>query len=105
MHIENAIRDFLLIKGVHLHWVDSALSVLKQGMAQDPRVITNLLTQRVTVKQGHVNTYTATLTGTEPGTGRRVVLTLRYTFNPRTRMSHKLWLSEAMEQLDGDPLL
>lgn len=91
-NVETAIRDFLLLKGVQPFWLDSAISNIRQGLATNAYFVTNVLTQRATVQDGHVTAYTATVTSVFPNVGRGdpMVMELRYSFKPTRKQAHRV---------------
>lgn len=106
MHVENAIRDFLLLKGVELFWVDSAVSFIRQGLAQNRYFASNVLTQTVKLDPfGHrVKSYKALLTVTFPDSNRKSAIELSYTFDPKRRNAHRLRIKDLSAlAFDSDP--
>ena len=98
---ELAIRDFLLHKGVQLFWIDSAVGYIRMGLAGNSYLVSNVLTQRVTVVQGHVSSYTATVAAIYPDSKRKAVLQLRYRFNAKAKAgakAHKVTLTVLQEE-------
>jgi hypothetical protein len=93
MSVENSIRDFLILKGVPLFWVDSHMGIIRQGLAGNTHFATHLIEQHVSLSQGHVKRWTAYVRVKWPDTARQGVMGLRYTFNPKAKKAHKLWLN------------
>lgn len=91
MTTENAVRDFLLLKGVQLFWVDSAVNYIRQAMASNTYFVTHVIDHKVLVSAtGYVKRYMAVMAVTYPDTGTRGSITINYTFDPYRKVAHRV---------------
>lgn len=91
MNVENEIRDFLISKGVELFWVDSHLTTIRYALSSNSHFASDISDQKVTVKLGHVVTYTARIILNMPNVAMVERCTLKYTFRPKHKKAHKLY--------------
>lgn len=91
MTTENAVRDFLLLKGVQLFWVDSAVNYIRQAMASNAYFVTHVIDHKVTVSAtGYVKRYRAVMGVSYPDIGARGSITISYTFDPYRTVAHRV---------------
>jgi hypothetical protein len=92
-NVERQVRDFLILRGCQTFWVDSAMGIIKQGLASNQYLPQHIIEHQVTVtQQGRVKRYTAKVRVRYPDTATDGIISLRYTCNPDARKAHKLWV-------------
>ncbi len=91
--VELPARDYMTLKGVETFWIDSAYSIIRQGLVSNNYFPLHIIEQAVSVtRQGRVKRYTAKVRVRYPDTGTDGIISLRYTCNPDARKAHKLWV-------------